>query len=91
MDCIVHGVAKSQTRLSNFHFTFTREGVKVAQSCLTLRNPMDCSLPGFSVHGIFQARILALLQRNFLTQGSNPCPVQWKRGVLTTGPPGRPQ
>ena len=29
-----------------------------AQSCLTLCNPMDCSLPGFSVHGIFQARIL---------------------------------
>ena len=30
----------------------------VAQSCLTLCNPMDCSPPGFSVHGIFQARIL---------------------------------
>ena len=30
----------------------------VAQSCLTLRNPMDCSLPGSSVHGIFQARAL---------------------------------
>ena len=29
-----------------------------AQSCLTLRNPMDCSLPGSSVHGIFQARVL---------------------------------
>ena len=29
-----------------------------AQSCLTLRDPMDCSLPGFSVHGIFQARVL---------------------------------
>ena len=28
------------------------------QSCLTLYDPMDCSLPGFSVHGIFQARIL---------------------------------
>ena len=28
---------------------------EVAQSCPTLRNPMDCSLPGFSVHGIFQA------------------------------------
>ena len=28
------------------------------QSCLTLCDPMDCSLPGFSVHGIFQARIL---------------------------------
>ena len=31
---------------------------KVAQSCLTLRNPMDCSPPGSSVHGIFQARVL---------------------------------
>ena len=31
---------------------------KVAQSCLTLRDPMDCSLLGFSVHGIFQARVL---------------------------------
>ena len=29
-----------------------------AQSCLTLCNPMDCSLPGFSIHGIFQARVL---------------------------------
>ena len=31
---------------------------EVAQSCLTLRNPMDCSLPGSSVHEIFQARVL---------------------------------
>ena len=31
---------------------------EVAQSCLALRDPMDCSLPGSSVHGIFQARIL---------------------------------
>ena len=30
----------------------------VTQSCLTLYNPMNCSPPGFSVHGIFQARIL---------------------------------
>ena len=29
-----------------------------AQSCLTLCDPVDCSLPDFSVHGIFQARIL---------------------------------
>ena len=27
-------------------------------SCLTLRDPMDCSLPGSSIHGIFQARVL---------------------------------
>ncbi|XP_055429721.1 DIS3-like exonuclease 2 isoform X6 [Bubalus kerabau] len=31
---------------------------QVAQSCPTLRDPMDCSLPGSSVHGIFQARVL---------------------------------
>ena len=31
---------------------------EVAQSCLTLSNPMDCSLPGSSVHGIFQVRVL---------------------------------
>ena len=31
---------------------------EVAESCLTLWDPMDCSLPGSSVHGIFQARVL---------------------------------
>ena len=31
---------------------------EVAQSCQTLSDPMDCSLPGSSVHGIFQARVL---------------------------------
>ena len=31
---------------------------EVAQSCLTLSDPMDCSPPGSSIHGIFQARVL---------------------------------
>ena len=31
---------------------------EVTQSCLTLRDPVDCSLPGSSVHGIFQATVL---------------------------------
>ena len=31
---------------------------EVAQSCPTRSDPMDCSLPGSSVHGIFQARVL---------------------------------
>ena len=38
---------------------------EVTQSCLTLSDPMDCSLPGSSIHGIFQARVLewsAILQ-----------------------------
>ena len=31
---------------------------EVAQSCLTPSDPTDCSLPGSSIHGIFQARVL---------------------------------
>ena len=31
---------------------------EVTQSCLTLSDPMDCSLPSSSIHGIFQARVL---------------------------------
>ena len=31
---------------------------EVTQSCLTVCDPMDCSLPGSSIHGIFQARVL---------------------------------
>ena len=31
---------------------------KVTQSCLTLSDPRDCSLPGSSIHGTFQARVL---------------------------------
>ena len=44
------------------HFFFQCMKVKsesdVAQSCPTPSDPMDCSLPGSSVHGIFQARVL---------------------------------
>ena len=36
----------------------TESESEVAQSCPTLCDPLDCSLPGFSVHGILQARIL---------------------------------
>ena len=35
-----------------------KSGSEVSQSCPTLSDPMDCSLPGSSVHGIFQAREL---------------------------------
>ena len=51
--------------------------VLVTQLCLTLCDPMDCSPPGSSVHGILQARILewvgchSLLQGIFPTQGLN--------------------
>ena len=44
--------------------------VLVAQSCLTLCNPMDCSLPGSSVHGILQARVLEWVAIPFSTGSS---------------------
>ena len=44
------------------HFLLQRTKEKseseVAQSCLTLSDPMDCSLTGSSIHGIFQAKVL---------------------------------
>jgi len=50
------GVAGSwRSRNKIVHVTSESE---VAQSCPILRDPMDCSLPGSSIHGIFQARVL---------------------------------
>ena len=46
--------------------------VLVAQSCPTLRNPMDCSPPGSSVHGILQARILEWVAIPFFRGSSQP-------------------
>ena len=65
---VVHGVTKSQTRLSDWterpqnkkHLPCSCVclGAKLLQSCLTLCNPMDYSPPVSSVHGILQARML---------------------------------
>ena len=38
---------------------------EVAQSCLTLSNPIHCSLPDSSIHGIFQARVLEWVAISF--------------------------
>ena len=45
-----------------------------AQSCLTLCDPMDCSPPGFSVHGILQARILECIAIPLCRGTSLTCP-----------------
>ena len=65
----------------------------VAKSCLTLFDPMDCSLPGSSVHGIFQARVLEWVAISFsregifpLIQGSNPCLLPWQADSLPLRP-----
>ena len=46
--------------------------VSVTQSCLTLHDTMDCSLPGSSVHGILQARILEWIAIPFSRGSSQP-------------------
>ena len=49
---------RSEGQLSFLFVSKWKVKVLVTQSCLTLCDPMDCSLPGSSVHGIFQARVL---------------------------------
>ena len=44
----------------------------VTQWCLTLCDPMDCSLPGSSIHGVFQARILEQVAISFSRGSSRP-------------------
>ena len=64
-----------------------------AQSCLTLFDPMDCSLTGFSVHGIFQARVLEYLL--FPSPGVLPDPgikpgsTALQADTLPSTPPGK--
>ena len=43
---------------------------EIAQSCRTLCDPMDCSLPGSSIHGIFQAKVLEWVAISF-SRGSS--------------------
>ena len=59
----------------SFYFIFARSRIsesEVAQSCPTLCDPMDCSLPGSSVHGILQARILEWVAISFSRGSSWP-------------------
>ena len=70
---------------------------KLLQSCLTLWGPMDCCLPGSSVHGILQARILKWVAMSssggsFPPRGRNciSCSSCIAGGFFTTEPPGKP-
>ena len=70
---------------------------KSLQSCLTLCEPMNCSLPGSSVHGILRKNTgvgcHALLQGIFQIQGSNPvlfCLLHWQAGSLPLTPTKKP-
>ena len=74
----VHRDKKSQTRLNMHAHLCTPEGEgEGAQSCPTLCDPVDCSPPGFSVHGILQARILAWVTISFSRGSSQPRDRTW--------------
>ena len=66
----------------------------VPKSCLTLCDPMDCSQPGSSVHGICQVRILEWVVVPFSTDFANPrikpASSELAGGFFTTEPLGRP-
>ena len=63
LDCFKHTHTHTHTHThngeaSNCFYKASVSESEVAQSCPTLCDPMDCSLPGSSVHGILQARVL---------------------------------
>ena len=82
--CSPRGCKESGTtqRLNNKNILNAYEPLKwsevlVAQSCLTLGNPMDFSPPGSSVHEIFQARILEWVAISFSRGSSGPRDWTW--------------
>ena len=56
---------------------------EVSQLCPTLSDPMDCSLPGSSVHKIFQARVLEWGAIAFSKQGATPTKSQIEKAKIT--------
>ena len=66
----------------------------VTQSCRTLCDPMDYSPPGFTVHGILQARILKLIAfpspGDLPDPGMEPGPPALQADSLPSEPPGKP-
>ena len=63
----------------------------VAESCLSLFNPIDCSPPGSSVHGIFQARILVAISssRDLPNPGMEPVSSALVGRLFTTKTPAK--
>ena len=62
----------------------------IVQSCPILCDPMDCSPPGSSVHGIFQAGIPCPSPGDLPNPGIEPGSPTWQAVSLPTEPPGKP-
>ena len=59
------GIKIAGRNINNLRYADAAAAAKSLQSCPTLCDPMDCSLPGFSVHGILQARTLEWVAISF--------------------------
>ena len=73
--CWPQGIRHQRSNFASSYFSpfFRLESEsEVAQSCLTLCDPMDCSLSGSSIHGIFQARVLEWISISFSRGSSQP-------------------
>ena len=74
-----------------YHILTTAAAAKLLQSCPTLNDPMECSLPGFSIHGIFQATVLEWVVISFSRGSSWPRDQTQVSGIaercLTLGQP----
>ena len=87
----------SHTVILNIYMSMCVYVCLVTQSRLTLHDPMDCSPPDSSVHGILQPRILEWVAISFTRGSSWPRDWTWVscisctgRQILTTVPPGKP-
>ena len=63
---------EKQEQLLLYYIHIGKVKIEVAQSCPTLCDPIDCSLPGSSVHGIFQAIVLEGIAISFSRGSSQP-------------------
>ena len=78
-------ICNSANNFSSYHellITKSESESEVAQSCPTLCDPVDCSLPGFSIHGILQARILEWVTISFSRGSSRPGDRTWVSHIV---------
>ena len=84
LHCSVVIFGALMTRMCNAHTNDMHEQLSASQSCPIIGNPRDYSLPGSSIHGIFQARILEWVAISYSSgsfwpgdQNSIPCIGRW--------------
>ena len=77
---LINNICFSLSDLTSLCITSSES--EVTQSCLTLCDPMDCSLPGSSVHGIFQAGILEWVAISFSRGSSWPRDWIWVSRIV---------